>query len=234
MVSCPKITMKKVDGVKMEPIENLSIECDLKHVSFILDMLMARQANIQDQIAVEDSESDRQRIIADIPTRGLVGLKLILQGETANSVTLENSFYKWEEHRGGIEKKQKSCLIASSDGTATNYGISGLEKFGVFFIKPTQKIYAGQIVGVSNDKEENINVCKEKKMTNIRAAGNDEYVKLNPPRVFTIEESISFIGDEDYVEITRDHLRFRKKELNADVRKNMKKKNQVDNELYID
>jgi GTP-binding protein len=232
MVSCPKITMKMENGEKMEPIETLSIECELKHVSLILDMLMARQANIQDQVTVEDSEL--QRIIADIPTRGLIGLKLILQGETGNSISMEHSFLGWEEHRGEIEKKQKNSLIASHDGSATAYGIHGLEKFGIMFVKPTQKIYMGQIIGISNEKEHVINVCKEKRMTNIRSAGNDENIKLNSIKIFTIEEAISFIGDDDYVEITRDLIRLRKRELNADTRKSMKRRKLVDNDLYID
>ena len=234
MVSCPKITMRKVNDVKLEPIENLIIDCDLSHVSLIIDMLMARQAIITDQVGLEEEEGDRQRITANIPTRGLIGLKVILQTETNNRVLLEHSFWEWQEHRGPIEKKQKNMLIAAHDGDATAYGIYKLEKFGTFFVKPGHKIYMGQIIGVSTDREQVINVCKEKKLTNVRSAGNDENIKLNSTKAFTIEEAISFIGDDDYLEITKNALRMRKKELNSDTRKNQKKRKLVDNDLIID
>ena len=237
MVSCPKITMRMINGVKWEPIENLVIEVELNHVSLVMDMLMARQAIITDQNAVEtddDQENDRQRITANIPTRGLIGLKIILQAETKNKLFFEHSFWEWQEHRGLIEKKQKNMLIASHDGDASAYGIYKLEKFGTFFVKPGYKIYMGQIIGVSNDREQVINVCKEKKLTNVRAAGSDENIRLNSTKAFTIEESISFIGDDDYLEITKNHLRMRKKELNADVRKNQRKRKLVENDLIID
>ena len=231
MVSCPKISMKMENNVKMEPIESLQIVADLKYVSMILDLLMSRQANILDQVAT--GENDDQKIICEIPTRGLLGLKMILQSESDNTISIDHHFLRWEEHKGGMEKKQKSSLIASSDGVATAYAINGMEKFGSFYIKPGQKIYTGQVVGISNDRELSINVCKEKKLTNIRAAGNDENIKLISVKSFTIEEAISFIGDDDYLEITKDVLRIRKIELNETTRKNNKKRKVEDNDLII-
>ena len=154
MATCPKITMKMINGVKMEPIEHLELICDLKYVSLVLDLLMSRQANILDQKPT--GEEDYQQITCEIPTRGMLGLKMILQSESDNTITFEHNFLKWEEHKGGMEKKQKNSLISSCDGTATAYAINGLEKFGMFYVKPGQKIYTGQVVGISTDKEHNI------------------------------------------------------------------------------
>lgn len=231
LISAPKVTMKMNKKTKMEPIEHVKIECELNHVALILDRLMNRKANIEDQISADDGE--RQILIADIPSRGLLGLKMDLQSMTQNTVSVQNWFKDWEEHRGTIEKKRKNSIVASHDGVATGYAIYGLEKFGNFFIKPGQKIYKGQVVGISHDKEENVNVCKDKRLTNIRSAGNDENIKLTPPKIFTIEEAISFIGEDEWIEVTKDFMRLRKIELNSDVRKTSKKRKTEDNDLII-
>lgn len=232
MVSCPKITMRMEKGVKVEPIEHLTIECDLKHVSLALDLLMGRKADVTDQQAT--GEGDRQIIYAEIPARGLLGFKMIMESETNNSVNIQHSFLRWEPHKGTIDKKSKNLLIASHDGSTTAYSINNLEKFGLFFVKPGMKVYEGQIIGLSNDKEMVINPCKAKHLTNIRAAGNDENIRLAGIKVFSIEEAISFISDDDYIEVTKDFLRLRKKELNADVRKDKKKRKTMENDLIID
>ena len=231
LVSCPKITMKLIEGVKYEPIEITKINCDLKHVSLVMDRLMSRKAEIVDQVPLE--EDDRQQIVAEIPARGLLGLQLDLLGLTKNSISMTNHFKDWEKHKGPIEKKRKNSIVSSQDGNSTSYAINGLEKFGNFFIAPGEKIYRGQVVGVSLENEENVNVCKEKKLTNIRSAGNDENIKLIPPTLFTIEEAISFIGEDEWLEITRENLRIRKIELNKDVRKTLKKRKKEDNDLII-
>ena len=231
LVSCPKVIMKVTDDVKYEPIENVVIECDLQHVSMVLDRLMNRKANIEDQENVGDT--DRQRVTADIPARGLLGLKLDLQSETNNTATIQHSFKAWEEHRGLIVKKRKNSIVSSSDGKVTGYAIYGLEKFGIFMVKPGNKVYKGQVVGLSNEYEENVNVCKEKKLTNIRSAGNDENIRCGAIKTFSIEEAISFIQADEWLEVSKENLRIRKIELNPDLRKAQSKRKLVDNDLIL-
>ena len=124
-------------------------------------------------------------------------------------------------------------IVASHDGTATPYSIFNLEKFGSFMVRPGHQIYAGQVVGISHAGEENVNICKEKRLTNIRAAGNDEAVKVAAYKTFTIDEAISFIGNDEWLEITKDVIRIRKIELNKDVRKGLRKKKQEEYDLII-
>lgn len=232
MISCPKVGMKMDGKHKIEPIENITVECDLKNVAAVMDQIMSRKGDIFDQ--VETGEGDRQRIEAEIPARGLLGLKMDLTNQTNGEIKITNSFKKWEKHRGPIERKRKEMIIASHDGTATAYSICNFEKFGSFFIKPGQPIYAGQVIGISNLGEENVNICKEKRLTNIRAAGSDEAIKVGMSKSFSIEEAIAFIGVDEWLEITRDAIRIRKIELNKDARKALKKKKKEDYDLIID
>ena len=231
MVSCPKVAMKMQGKHKMEPIENVTVECDLKNVAAVMDHLMSRKGEIFDQ--VETGEGDRQRIEAEVPARGLLGLKMDLANQTNGEIAVQNSFKHWERHKGVIKRKRKEMIVASHDGTATPYSIYNLEKFGSFMVRPGHQIYAGQVVGISHAGEENVNICKEKRLTNIRAAGNDEAVKVASSKTFSIDEAISFIGNDEWLEITKDVIRIRKIELNKDVRKGLKKKKQEEYDLII-
>jgi GTP-binding protein len=159
------------------------------------------------------------RIEFNIPARGLIGFRSEFLTETRGRGIMNHNFNGYEAYKGDIKARYNGALIAWETGEAATYGMLQVEDRGILFIKPGTKVYEGMIVGMNNrDKDLEINVCKRKHLTNMRASGSDETLKLKEPRLLSLEESIEFINDDELVEITPTNVRMRKKVLNKDER----------------
>ena len=216
----PTILYKTINGKKYEPIELVKVQVQFDKVSQIMDKIMKRLGNIIENININE---EYQLIEADIPSRGLLGFQMEVMAETKNDAKITTEFLEYQKHRGPLDLKPKNMLISSATGKVTTYGMKDLEKFGSFFVKPGNEVYKGQILGISRDFEMEINPCKMKRMTNIRAAGVDETIRLSPPKLFTIEEALGFIGGEEYLELVPNQIRLRKIELDSTLRKKYRK-----------
>jgi GTP-binding protein len=155
-----------------------------------------------------------------VPARGLIGFRNEFLTETRGTGILNHSFYEYEFYKGDIPTRNRGVLIQLETGTSVAYGLDNLKDRGTFFIQPGVKVYEGMIVGETNKDEDLVlNVCKTKKLTNVRASGSDDAVKLPPPREFSVEQALGYIADDELMEVTPHHLRLRKKILNSHLRK---------------
>lgn len=162
----------------------------------------------------------------EIPTRGLLGYPAEFKNDTHGQGIINHMFMHYEPYKGPIERSRKGSLISSASGEATNYALASIESRGKLFIKPGTPVYPGMIIGEnSRDTDMEVNPCKAKQLTNIRAAGKDESLRLSPVEEFSLEKMISYIQDDEVIEITPTRLRSRKKELDSNKRKSIKRRN---------
>jgi GTP-binding protein len=209
-VGKPKVIFRELDGKKTEPIELCIVEVPTAHVGPVMELMGARRG-ICNKMETRDNQS---HVEFTIPTRGLIGLRNRLMTATQGTIIMHHNFYEYEFFRGGIPHRNNGVLIASEAGQVTAYALDNLSDRGVMFVSPTQPVYAGQIVG-ENCREGDIivNVCRGKKLTNIRAASADKTVVLKTPREITLEIALEFIEDDELAEVTPDALRLRKRHL---------------------
>jgi GTP-binding protein len=160
-----------------------------------------------------------------VPARGLIGFRNEFMTQTKGTGILHHNFHGYEPFKGDIAHRTKGALVALEDGEAVAYGMWKLQERSVFFLDPGTRVYAGMIVG-ENSREQDmvVNVCKTKQLTNMRASGSDEAVRLEPPRIFTLEQAIEWIGDNEYVEVTPKSIRLRKRYLDHNERSRFDKK----------
>jgi len=171
-----------------------------------------------------ERKADRVHLEFNIPSRGIIGLRNILLTATAGEAVISHRFREFEPLRGEIESRQNGSLIAMETGTAFAYSIDKLQDRGKFFIYPGEEVYEGQVIGESTRQGDLVlNVAKSKKLTNFRASGADEKVKIAPPFVFTLEEALEYIQEDEYVEVTPNAIRLRKIYLDENDRKRMAK-----------
>ncbi len=215
-VGQPQVIVKEIDGVKCEPVEALSINVPEEYSSKVVDMVTRRKGDIVSM----DTQNDRINIEFHIPSRGIIGLRNNVLTATAGEAIMAHRFLEYQPWKGDIERRTNGSLIAMEAGTAYAYAIDKLQDRGRFFIFPQEEVYAGQVVG-ENAKEKDIvvNVTKSKKLTNMRASGADDKAKIVPPVVFSLEESLEYIKEDEYVEVTPNHLRLRKIILDENERK---------------
>ncbi len=206
-VGQPQVIIKEIDGVKCEPIESLSINVPEEYSSKVVDMVTRRKGEI---ISME-TQNDRIHIEFNIPSRGIIGLRNNVLTATAGEAIMAHRFLEYQPWKGDIERRVNGSLIAMEAGTAYAYAIDKLQDRGRFFIFPQEEVYAGQVVG-ENAKENDIvvNVTKSKKLTNMRASGADDKARIIPPIVFSLEEALEYIKEDEYVEVTPNHIRLRK------------------------
>ncbi|MFA5713051.1 MAG: translational GTPase TypA [Bacteroidales bacterium] len=206
-VGQPKVLDKNINGIRCEPIEYLVVDLPEEMVGRAIEMITKRKGMLL-HIA---HKSDRSHLEFDIPSRGLIGLRSNLITATQGEAVISHRFKGYEPYKGEIEKRFNGSLVAIESGTAIAYAMDKLQDRGHFFIEPGEEIYEGQIVGESSRAEDmGINLCKTKKLTNIRAAGSDDKVTLPPPIIFSLEESLEYINDDELVEITPKSIRLRK------------------------
>lgn len=215
-VGQPQVIVKEIEGVKSEPVEALTINVPEEYSSKVVDMVTRRKGDIVSM----DTQNDRINIEFHIPSRGIIGLRNNVLTATAGEAIMAHRFLEYQPWKGDIERRTNGSLIAMEAGTAYAYAIDKLQDRGRFFIFPQEEVYAGQVVG-ENAKEKDIvvNVTKSKKLTNMRASGADDKAKIVPPVVFSLEESLEYIKEDEYVEVTPNHLRLRKIILDENERK---------------
>lgn len=217
-VSRPEIITKEVEGKIYEPFELIVIDVETKHQGVIMEQMGMRQGKLQNMLP---DNKDRVRLEYIAPTRGLIGFHTAFLTLTSGTGILHHVF----DHIGPIEsntvnKRQNGVLIANEPGVATAYAIWNLQERGRMFINPQTEVYEGMLVGIhSRDNDLVVNITKEKKLTNIRAAGSDENILLTPAIKMSLEQALDFIEDDELVEITPSHIRLRKKFLTANERK---------------
>jgi GTP-binding protein len=216
-VGKPKVIFRELDGKKTEPIELCVIEVPNEHVGPVMEHMGGRRGICTKM----DARDNNTTIEFTIPARGLIGLRNRLLTATNGTIVMHHSFYEYEFLRGPIGGRLNGVMLASEAGQVTAYALDNLSDRGEFFVKPTDPVYEGQIVGEHcRDNDIPVNVCKGKKLTNVRASGSDKGVILRPPRELTLEIALEFIEDDELVEVTPDALRLRKRLLSeADRRR---------------
>ncbi len=215
-VGKPKVIYRELNGRKTEPIEFCVIDAPLQHVGSVMELLGGRRGICTSM----ENRGEYAHMEFTVPARGLIGLRNRLLNATNGTAVMHHNFYEYEYLRGSIPGRTNGVLIASETGQVTAYALDGLADRGVMFVKPTDPVYEGQIVGEHcRDNDIEVNVCRAKKMTNIRAAAADKTVVLRPPRELTLEIALEFIEDDELVEVTPDAIRLRKRLLKETDRK---------------
>ena len=219
-VGQPQVIIKEIDGVKCEPIEVLTINVPEEYSSKMIDMVTRRKGEMTSM----ETQNDRIHMEFKIPSRGIIGLRTNVLTASAGEAIMAHRFLDFEPWKGEITRRVNGSLIAMEGGTAFAYAIDKLQDRGRFFIFPQEEVYGGQVVGEhAKEKDLVINVTKNKKLTNMRASGADEKVRIVPPIVFSLEEALEYIKADEYVEITPNHIRMRKIVLDELERKRLNK-----------
>ena len=220
-VGQPKVIIKEIDGIKHEPIEQLTINLPEESASKIIDLVTRRRG----ELTMMETKRERVYLEFTIPSRGIIGLNNTALTLSGGEAVIAHRFLEFQPWKGDIEKRQNGSIIASESGNAFAYAIDKLQDRGRFFLEPQTDIYMGQIVG-EHTKEGDlvVNLTKSKKLTNVRASGTDDKVKLAPPIIFSLEDALEYIKDDEYVEVTPHAIRIRKIHLDENERKRMAKK----------
>ena len=215
-VGQPKVLDKTIGGQRCEPIENLTIDLPEEFVGRAIEMVTRRKGAL---IQME-GRGDRTHLEFDIPSRGLMGLRSNLLTATQGEAVVAHRFKDYEPYKGDIERRTNGSLVSLETGLSVAYSMDKLQDRGRFFIEPGVEIYEGQVVGEhTRERDLNINICKTKKLTNMRASGSDDKVMLPPPIVFSLEEALEYIQEDELVEVTPKSMRLRKIILNELERK---------------
>ncbi len=206
-VGKPRVIIKEIDGVKSEPIELLSIDLP-EHVSGkVIEIINQRKG----EMLIMEPKGDLMHLEFEIPSRGIIGMRNTMLTLTAGEATMSHRFTKYAPWKGVIPSRNKGVLIVHENGTTIPFAMNKLQDRGKFYVSPGVDVYEGQIIGEnSRDNDLMVNVIKTKKLTNMRSSGNDDKVKLAPPIVFSLEQSMEYIDDDEYVEITPKSIRLRK------------------------
>lgn len=215
-VGQPQVIIREIDGRKCEPIEQLTVNVPEEYSSKVIDLVTRRKG----EIAGMETQNDRINIEFTIPSRGIIGLRNNILTATAGEAIMAHRFLEYQPWKGEIERRTNGSLIAHESGTSYAYAIDKLQDRGRFFIFPQEEVYAGQVVGENaKDNDITVNVTKSKKLTNMRASGADDKARIVPPVVFSLEEALEYIKEDEYVEVTPNHLRLRKILLDENDRK---------------
>ncbi|HEY8419695.1 MAG TPA: translational GTPase TypA [Clostridia bacterium] len=220
-VSMPKVLTKVIDGQVYEPIDMLVVDVPSDSVGSIMEKMGLRKGELVNMTP----HGDRIKMEFKIPTRGLFGYKSEFLTDTKGEGILSSIFWGYEPFKGEIVRRQVGALIAWETGEATTYGLFNAQERGQLFISPGAQVYMGMVVGANPKNEDlTVNVCKKKQLTNMRAAGSDEALRLTPPKILSLEEALEFLGDDELLEVTPKSFRIRKKILNKDERYKANKK----------
>ena len=216
LVSRPKVIFKEIDGVKCEPIERLVVNVPDDCIGNVIEKLGRRKAEM---VNMEPAEPGHTKVEFKIPARGIIGYRTEFLTDTKGEGTMNSIFDCYEPYKGEIQARTRGVLVAFEQGTSVTYGLYNAQERGELFIGPGVEVYEGMIVGVNSRNEDiSINVCKEKHLTNTRASGSDEALRLVPPIQLSLEKAIEFIQDDELVEVTPKNIRLRKKILDSKTR----------------
>ena len=215
-VGQPKVIIKEIDGIKCEPVEEMTVDCPDEYAGTVIEMVTKRKGNLTNMT----SDGERTRLEFLVPSRGIIGLRSSMLTATAGEAIMTHRLKDFEPWMGDIDMRTNGSLIASETGTAYAYSIDKLQDRGRFFISPMDEVYCGQVVGESTRSGDiTINVTKAKQLTNMRASGADDKAVIVPPKVFSLEEALEYIKADEYVEVTPKSMRLRKILLNEVDRK---------------
>jgi len=219
-VGQPQVIFKEIDGERNEPIEQLTINVPEEFSGKIIEMVAVRKGEMKQM----ERKGDRIHLEFEIPSRGIIGLRTNVLTVSAGEAVMAHRFLEYQPYKGNIEKRNNGSIIAMESGTAYAYAIDKLQDRGRFFIFPQEEVYVGQVVG-EHTKEGDlvVNVTKSKKLTNMRASGADDKARIIPPVVFSLEEALEYIKEDEYVEVTPNSMRMRKILLDENDRKRAKK-----------
>ena len=216
-ISKPRVLYKEEDGKILEPMEMALVDVAQEHVGTVIDLMGRRKGEVLYMTPAVDGYA---RLEFKVPSRGMIGFRNEFLTETRGTGVISQAFLGYEEYKGEIQGSSHGSMIAMETGVALGYSLNSFQPRGTFFISPNTEVYAGMVIGQhSKDNDLVINVCKGKKLTNNRAAGKDDAIKLIPPRVFSLEQAMEYIGDDELLEITPDCIRMRKKILHHTDRK---------------
>jgi GTP-binding protein len=216
-ISRPRVLTREIDGRLHEPVEEVTIDVDQDFAGVVIDKLTQRKGEISDMRA---TGAGKTRIIAHVPSRGLIGYQGEFLTDTRGTGVLNRIFLDWQAHKGFIQGRREGVLVSLEAGEAVAYALWNLEERGRLFISPQEQVYMGMIIGQnSRDNDLDVNPLKGKKLTNIRAAGKDEAVVLTTPITMSLEEAIAWVEDDELVEVTPNHIRLRKRWLDPNDRK---------------
>ena len=216
LVSRPKVIFKEIDGQKCEPIETLSVNVPDDTVGAVIQKLGTRKGEM---VNMEPAEPGHTKIEFNIPARGLIGYRTEFMTDTRGSGTMSSVFKDYEPYKGEIQSRTRGVIVAFEAGKAITYGLYNAQLRGELLIGPGTEVYEGMIVGINSRNEDiSVNVCKEKHLTNTRASGSDDALRLVPPLNMSLEQAIEFVQDDELVEVTPKNIRLRKKILDTKTR----------------
>lgn len=206
-VGQPQVIIKEIDGVKCEPVEELTIDLPEEHSGTAVEAVSKRKGEMTDM----EPKGNRMIIRFLIPSRGIIGLRNFLLTQTAGEAIMTHRFLEFQPYKGEIPGRMSGSLISMEQGSAIPYSLNNLQERGRFFVEPNQEIYEGQVIGENSRQGDLVvNVTKTKKLTNMRSSGADDKVKLAPPKRFSLEEALEYIQSDEYVEVTPQTIRLRK------------------------
>ncbi|MDD2328771.1 MAG: translational GTPase TypA, partial [bacterium] len=206
-VGQPQVIIKQIAGEAHEPVEQLTVNLPEESASKVIDVITRRKGEMLSM----ENKGDRMHMEFTIPSRGIIGLNNIVLTLSAGEAIMAHRFLEYQPWKGNIEKRQNGSIIAGESGNAYAYALDKLQDRGRFFIEPQTDVYQGQVVGEhSKEGDLVVNVTKSKKLTNVRASGSDDKAQLAPPVVFSLEEALEYIKEDEYVEVTPRHMRIRK------------------------
>ena len=219
-VGQPKVIVKEIDGKKCEPIEEMTVDCPQEYSGTVFELATKRKGTLTNM----ETNGDRTRLEFTIPSRGIIGLRSNMLTATAGEAIMTHRLKGFEPWTGEIEMRVNGSIISGETGTAYAYSIDKLQDRGRFFISPMEQVYEGQVIGEHTRQNDiTVNVTKAKQLTNMRASGSDEKTSIAPPKVFSLEEALEYIKEDEYVEVTPHAMRLRKILLNETDRKRASK-----------
>ena len=220
-VSRPEVIYKNIADVLCEPMEHVIIDVPDDYVGVVIENLGRRRGEMKNMVP----SGGNTRLEFIVPARGLIGFRGEFMTQTKGTGVLHHNYHGYEPYKGEMAHRTKGALVSMEDGESVAYGMWKLQERSVFFIEPVTKVYKGMVVGENaREHDMTVNVCKTKQLTNMRASGSDEAVRLEPAHIMTLEQAIEWIGDDELVEVTPQSIRIRKKFLDANVRNRMSRK----------
>ena len=216
LVSRPKVIIKEIDGVKCEPMERLVVNVPDDSIGTVIEKLGRRKGEM---INMEPAEMGHTKVEFKIPARGIIGYRTEFLTDTKGEGIMSSMFDCYEPYKGEIQARTRGVLVAFEQGTSVTYGLYNAQERGELLIGAGVDVYEGMVVGINSRNEDiAINVCKEKHLTNTRASGSDEALRLVPPLQMSLEKAIEFIAEDELVEVTPKNIRIRKKILDSKTR----------------
>jgi len=221
-ISRPRVILREEGGVTVEPVEEVTIDVDDEFTGAVIEKLTGPRRG--DLVEMKPAGVGKTRIIAHVPSRGLIGYHGEFLTDTRGTGVLNRVFHAWAPHKGAIQGRRQGVLVSMEAGVSVAYALWNLEDRGRLFIGAQEQVYEGMIIGEhSRDNDLEVNPLKGKKLTNIRASGSDEAVRLTPPVILTLEQAIAYVDDDELVEVTPKSIRLRKRYLDPHERKRMAK-----------